>query len=371
MQFLQEETRNVMGGQLARSWAHAWFGAEATTELGLQLRHDGIDLGLSNTARRVVFQAVSDDHVAETSAGAYVQDTTAWTPWLRSLAGLRVDRVDMDLAARQVPANSGRASGTKVSPKLSLVLGPWCKTEFFVNAGRGFHSNDARGVIGKVDSTTGEASSRVPALVASRGAEQELRTDAVPDLQSSLAVWKLDSDSELVYETDSAIGSTSANDASKRWGVEWNNHWIVNRWLLLDADFAWTHARYAAADANGGTGNRIPSALDRVGSLGITLHELGPWSAGVITRFLSGYPLDQDGSLHAPSSGVTNLQFTRHVTSSVDVTVDVLNVFDRRFDDMAYEQDYRLSPGAPVVPDGVTVHPGEPREFRVALSVRL
>lgn len=59
------------------------------------------------------------------------------------------------------------------------------------------------------------------------------------------------------------------------------------------------------------------------------------------------------------------------LTKSVTLSLDVLNLFDRRYDDIAYEQDYRISPTAPEVPDGITVHPGEPREFRLTLKLSL
>ncbi len=43
-------------------------------------------------------------------------------------------------------AHSGSAADHLLSPKLSLILGPWRRTESFFNAGRGFHGNDARGM---------------------------------------------------------------------------------------------------------------------------------------------------------------------------------------------------------------------------------
>jgi len=168
-------------------------------------------------------------------------------------------------------------------------------------------------VVANVDPASGGASARVPALAASRGAEIGLRSGIVPGLQTSLALWRLDSDSELVYRADS--GSTEPNDASRRHGVEWNSHVVLNRWLLLDADMAWTHARYAAADANGGTGHDIPNAVGRVGSFAVTVHQLGPWSAGLVTRCIGAYPLSQDGTLRAPTSWVSNLQ-VRHELAS-------------------------------------------------------
>ena len=368
-QFKQQESRNFFGGQLVRGWQHALLGKDSTTEAGLQLRHDHIDVGLFDAQARVVFQTVSNDHVDETATGAYVQNTTAWTPWLRTLVGLRADDVRMHVDALKTPANSGRRTGDRLSPKLSLILGPWARTEFFANAGRGLHSNDARGVVAKVDPVTGDAASAVPALVPSKGAEIGLRSQIIPGLQTSLALWRLDSDSELVYSADS--GSTAANGASKRHGVEWNNHFVLNRWLLVDADLAWTRARYAVANANGEVGNHIPNAVGRVGSFGVTLHQPGPWSAGLITRYIGAYPLSQDGALTTPSSWITNLQVRRDLAPRVALTLDVLNLFNRRFFDIAYEQDYRVTPTSPVVPDGVTVHPGEPRQLRVTLSVKL
>jgi hypothetical protein len=53
------------------------------------------------------------------------------------------------------------------------------------------------------------------------------------------------------------------------------------------------------------------------------------------------------------------------------LSVDVLNPFDRRHYDIAYQQDYRVPPTRAPVPSGITVHSGESREFRVTMSVRL
>ncbi len=363
-QFEQEEARNLAGGQAVHGWQHALFGHDSTTEAGFSVRHDHIDVGLLHTQARIPFAPVSNDRVDETEVAAYLQNTTSWRPWLRTLVGLRDDQVFMDVQALQTPAEGGHASGSKLSPRASLILGPWAKTEFFANAGRGFHSNDARGVVG-----TQGTPDAVPALVASKGEELGLRSEIVPGLQTSLAFWRLDSNSELVYSADA--GTTEANGASKRHGIELNNHLVLDRWLLVDADMAWTHARYADANANGDTGDFIGNAVGRVGLVGITLHELGPWSAGLITRYIGPYPLSQDGTLTTPSSWITNLQVRRTLTPRVSLQVDVLNLFDRRFYDIAYEQDYRVSPTAPVVPDGVTVHPGEPRALRVSLNFKL
>ena len=369
-QFEQEEHRDFFGAQIVQGWNHGLAGLDSISEAGLQVRHDDIRVSLANTESRVPFRTVSDDRVGETETGLYLQNTTRWTQWLRTLAGVREQFISMNMDALATPQNRGNASGRKTLPKLSLIFGPWARTEFFVNAGKGFHSNDARGVIDRIDSITGLPSSHVPPLVGSFGREVGARTEVIQGFQSSLALWSLNSDSELVYNADSGIGSTSPNGAGKRYGAEWNNHWMAGRHLLFDADLAWTHARYATNNDSGQRGDLILNAVSKVAIFRASAQHLGPWSAGLETRFIGPYPLSQDGSLTTPSSLVTNLRLQREFSPGFAASLDVLNLFDRDYYDIAYEQHYRLTPSGPVAPNEITVHPGQPRELRLTLRVR-
>jgi hypothetical protein len=364
-QFEQVENRNIVGGQFVKGWVQSLLGHDSITEVGMQLRNDAIHVSLLNTQNRVPFGTFTDDFVNLTAISLYAQNDTTWNDWLRTIVGLREDGILMDRNARANPQNSGNASGNIVSPKLSLIFGPWYKTEYFFNAGKGFHSNDARGVIGKIDST-GMAVSPVPALVGSFGEEVGVRTEVISGLQSSLALWNLKSDSELVYTADS--GGTSPNGASKVIGVEWDNHLIASSWLSLDANMAWTQARYAAMNDNGAAGDLIPNAVSKVGLFAATMHQ-GSWSGGIDTRYISEYPLTQDGSLMAPSATVTNLRIQRVFTREISMQIDILNFFNQQYYDIAYGQDYRINPTSPIVPAGITVHPGEPLQFRVTAKL--
>ncbi len=369
-QFEQWENRNFVGTKLAHGWYHDLFGHESITEVGLQVRHDDIHVGLNNTQARTVFERVRDDFVSETATGIYVKNTTVWTHWLRSLAGLRADRVDMDVDAQLTPENSGNAHGQVLLPKLSLIFGPWAQTEFFVNAGQGFHSNDARGVTQTLDPTDGLPATPVPALVKATGAELGARTDAIPRLESSIAFWTIYSDSEIQYDADSTIGSTTPNGAARRYGVEWSNHWSATSWLLFDVDLAYTHARYTGDNPNGEPGNFIPNAISKVATFGVSVVNQGPWSGGIEMRYFGPYPLSQDGSLQAPASFTTNLRVQNQLNPHVALQLDFLNLFNRKNYDIAYDQDFKLSPTAPVVPDGITVHPAEPFQVRLTLKVQ-
>ena len=365
-QFSQQDKRTIYGVSASHAIDHPLGSLSARSEFGVQLRHDRIRVGLFDTQARQVLPVdgtTRDDKVQETLLGIYGQTSVELTPWLRSIVGLRADQARFKVDSLSNSANSGSASDHLLSPKLSLILGPWSKTEFFFNAGRGFHSNDARGTTATVDPKTNDPVDKVPGLVAARGLELGARTEWIPGLQSSVALWKLDFDSELVYVGDA--GATEANRPSTRRGIEWNNRYIPLPWLLVDADLAWTHARFADSDP---AGNRIPNAVDKVASIAVTARDLGPWSAGIQWRYLGSGSLIEDNSVRSSSSLTTNLRVSHKLTPKAELTLDVFNLFDRKVNDIEYFYESQL-PGeiAPVADKHV--HPAEPRTLRLTLRV--
>lgn len=362
-QFSQQDQRSIYGASASHSVDHRLGDLPARTEVGLQLRHDSIRVGLFDTVARRITGTTRDDEVGETLAGLYGQTSVELTPWLRGIAGLRADQARFNVNSLGNSASSGHASAHLFSPKFSLIAGPWARTEFFFNAGRGFHSNDARGTTTTVAPKTGEALGKVPGLVAARGMELGARTEWMPGLQSSLALWKLDFDSELVYSGDD--GTTQPNRPSKRRGIEWNNRYIPMPWLLVDADLAWTHARFADVDP---VGNRIPNAVDKVGSVAVTVRDIGPWSASLQWRYLGSGALIEDNSVRSHPSLTTNLRVTRKLWARSELTFDVFNLFDRKVNDIEYFYASQLPGEAAPVADK-HIHPGEPRTVRVTLKM--
>lgn len=362
-QFSQKDKRSIYGVTASHAFDHQIGSLPARTEFGLQLRHDRIRVGLFDTQARQVIGVTREDKVQETVLGVYGQTSVELTPWLRSIIGVRADQARFKVDSLSNAANSGSASDHLLSPNLSLVLGPWSKTEFFFNAGRGFHSNDARGTTATVDPKTGDPVDKVPGLVPARGLELGARTELIPGLQSSVALWKLDFDSELVYVGDA--GATEANRPSTRRGIEWNNRYMPVPWLLVDADLAWTHARFSDSDP---AGNRIPNAVDKVASIAVTARDLGPWSASIQWRYLGSGSLIEDNSVRSSSSLTTNLRVSRKLTSKTELTLDVFNLFNRKVNDIEYFYESQLPGEAASVADK-HVHPGEPRTLRLTLRV--
>ncbi len=359
-QFKQRDKRLVLGLSASRSLNHSLAGLDARSELGLQARQDRIRVGLFESQARRITATTRDDKVRETQLGLYGQTALQFTPLLRGVFGLRADQVRSQVQALTHPENGGQSSAAQLSPKLTLVAGPFAKTEWFFNAGRGFHSNDARGTTitrdPKNDDPASNAVAQVPGLVASRGFELGLRTEALPGLQSSLALWTLQFGSELVYIGDA--GATEASRGSRRRGLELNNRWTPAPWLLLDADLAFTHARFD-------NGDRIPSSVDSVASVAITVRELGPWSASLQWRYLGTGPLVEDNSVRSLASLTTNLRLTYKLGAQTELSLDVFNLLDRKLNDIQYFYESR-PPGLDAA-EGRHVHPAEPRSARLSL----
>ncbi len=361
-QFLQRDDRNIVGLAASHAVSHALFGLPARSEVGLQVRQDRIKLGLYDTQARAITGTTRADRVRETLAGLYGQTALEWTPWLRSIVGLRSDQLQARVDSLTLAANSGAAQARQLSPKFTLVAGPFAKTEFFLNAGRGLHSNDVRGATISVDPKSGSPQDKVPALVSSRGYELGARSELIPGLQSSLALWKLDFDSELVYVGDA--GATEAAAASRRRGVEFNNRYTPLPWLMLDADLAWTHARFV-------DGSRIPNAVDRVASIAATLRDRGPWTASLQWRYLGSGALTEDNRVRSQVSLTTNLRLGYKLAAlgkDSALTLDVFNLFNRRVNDIQYLYTSQLPGEAAPVTDR-HVHPAEPRTARLTLNL--
>ncbi len=382
-QFEQVDRRFVTGGELKRTWERLWWGKKVENTVGLQVRNDYIpDSGLNETANRQVVQVQIYDQIEEANAGLYAQNQIQWTRWFKSALGLRGDLFAVHVDSN-TPANSGNETAGILSPKATLVFGPWKRTEIYLDAGAGFHSNDARGATITVLPATGEPEQKVPLLVRTKGAELGARTSIVPGLVSTLSFWFLQSNSELSFSGDA--GDTEANGPSRRYGIEWANFYKPMRWLTLSADFSFAHARYTEPQetATGTSGLYIANSIPLVISAAAVIETPRGIFGGVRLRYFSSQPIIEDDTERQPESTIVNA-LVGYRFSRYEISLGVLNLFDAQADDIAYYYTSRLPtsltggpapPGAPSYfepyltgVNGFHVHPVEPFQVRGSLT---
>jgi outer membrane receptor protein involved in Fe transport len=234
----------------------------------------------------------------------------------------------------------------------------------YVNGGFGFHSNDARGATITRDPKTGDPVDPVTPLPRAKGAEVGLRTVAIPHLQSSLALWSLSIDSELIFVGDA--GTTEAGRPSHRHGVEFANYYSPLPWLTVDADLSWSHARFT--DGNP-AGEQIPGSVETVASGGLTVDGWRRIYTSVTLRYFGPRPLTEDNSIRSKATTLVNLEAGYKITPRIRLGMDVFNLFDRADSDIDYYYESRLPGEAPEGVADIHFHPALPRTARLNLSM--
>jgi outer membrane receptor protein involved in Fe transport len=391
----QDETRDLFGGGAAAALKSSFGAIDSLTTLGVQGRYDDIYVDRRHTTRRKVLdycELLSPDGVTATpvevgepdctadrvhlgDVGLYLENNTHWTPWLRTDLGLRQefyrgeDRSLLpDSAFRQTPFSE---AVTLFQPKGSIVLGPWWDSEFYLSAGRGFHSDDLRGVSGSVPLEGLGGARTAPLLVKADSEEVGLRSNIVPNLHVQIAAFNVRLNSEIVYDQDQ--GEDQPGPQSDRYGVEVSAEYKPLPWLELNTDLAFSHAQFVQiSPANlmtnfGDSGNHIPLAPGFIGSFGVIVDDLGPWYGSVQERLFGPYALVSDNSERDDGYSETNLSIGYKVSGTLKAEVEVFNLFNVRANSAAFFYTTDIHDGLGPTADHQT-HPLEPLSARATVT---
>ena len=354
------------------------------------------------------------DNFTDTIGSGYVENKIQWASKFRSVLALRGDDERFIVTSLAYPtdtttlpdgttatvnaANSGSASKFLPSPKTSLIFGPWANTEFYLQGGFSFHSNDGRGATQQVEPVSPDnpyldtPAAKIPPLVQTKGGEIGVRTTALPHLQSTLSLWYLRSNSELMQDGDTG-GTSASEQSSNRYGLEWANYYTPTEHLAVDFDIADSRAQFtqidpddaaqsvvkAALSVNGtpdGTvnwqesgpgGKLVPEAVKVVISSGVALHDLKGLSSSLRLRYFGPRPLSSDGLYQSSQTVLLNGELGYQFREKWHVTAEFLNMLNRKDADIDYAYSYQISPtAAPAF--GRVNHPTEPFLLRFSLG---
>jgi hypothetical protein len=459
-QFEQQDRRWVGGFDAHHTVFSTWFGRKMSNTFGLQLRNDWINNGLYGTENRrrtiktdysatgisfndaicntytstvsisvdggvpSTFPSVCPtlpatrerDRFTDTLGSAYVEDKIQWANKFRSVVALRGDDEKFVVTSLAYPtdivtlpdgtttsvnsANSGSASKFLPSPKASLIFGPWANTEFYLQGGFSFHSNDGRGTTQTIEPisadnpTPNTPGPKITPLVQTKGGEIGVRTVTVPHLQSTLALWYLRSNSELLQDGDTG-GTSASEQSSNRYGLEWANYYTPTEHLAVDFDISDSRAQFTQVDPGDATqtvtnnavtingvsvgsffaqqsgpgGKLVPEAVRVVISSGVTLHDYKGFSSSLRLRYFGPRDLTSDGLFQSSQTVLLNGEVGYQFFKKWHVTAEFLNMLDRKDADIDYAYAYQIAPTA--APGfGRVNHPTEPFLFRFALGRR-
>jgi outer membrane receptor protein involved in Fe transport len=363
----QQEDRNTVGGQISFDCSVAVLGIDNDFLVGAASRNDFNDVSRLPTESRVLIPAADDplnfreqDRIRLYGLSEFAQATTHWTDWFRSVIGVRYDYQ----YGKDAGTNAGTASGSLVQPKGSLIFRPLAKTELYLSGGRGFHSDDIRGVTSaQATGVTG-----APLLARQTGYEAGIRQEFTKSLTMTLAFYTLDTQSETQYDPDAGVDS--AGPGSRRRGFEVNVTYQALRWLEFYGSYSGNHARFTTPydDGTGHVGEYLPNAPTAIGSLAAYIKNLGPWSGGLNYRYLSGFPLSSDGEIQGHGYAEWNGDAHYDIGGGWSTGIGVYNLANKHADAAEFWYIDRLkSESAGGVAD-VHVHPLEGRSVRLTIA---
>ncbi|HSG66494.1 MAG TPA: TonB-dependent receptor, partial [Gammaproteobacteria bacterium] len=223
------------------------------------------------------------------------------------------------VTARSAGSAEGSETDSLVSPKAGLAYAASSRVEYYANWGKGFHSNDARGVL--------NPTAPLNALSPGTGYELGARFE-IGDFKITTAYWWLDQDSELIFVGDS--NSVEPRGASEREGYELTAFWRPLDWLGVDAVYTGSKARYV----DNPEGTHVEGAVEHAGQLGFSAVR-DDWELSMRVRYLGPYALTPDNSQRAESETTVGLRGAYHF-NDLTFYAEVINVFDDDDKDIVY-----------------------------------
>jgi outer membrane receptor protein involved in Fe transport len=407
----QFETRNVLGNSVDFTLPGTVGGFKNEFMVGGLTRYDTLNVGRLPSMGQVALNSAqtandpasfsNNDNVNLFAGALYVQTTTHWTPWFRTVFGLRNDYQhgdDTDLLSSLHRSagysNAGAVGQNLPQPKGSLIFTPSDSLEFYLSGGEGFHSADLRGVNQSRYVDLGLPTS--PLLAKQWGEEVGVRANTTKELTFTLALYNLWQRSETIIDPD--IGQDAAGPASERYGFEINTTYELTNWLEFYGSASANHARFTQPfdDGTGHFGRYIQDAPVAAGSLSLYVHDLGQWSGGLTYRYLGPYPLSsgpcvdsaavrdfpdvatscanaptRPGQVNAKGYGQLNLDVRYALPQGWTAGLGIYNLLNTHAAAAEFWYVDRLQNEISAYPDGradVHLHPLEPLMARISLT---
>ncbi len=378
-QFEQADQRVVSGIHLSHVGITGSRDREVRQMIGVDVRSDNIaSVGIFHTAARRRLATVREDQIAEESMSPFVQSDAQLMSFLRTILGARADLYRFNVTSSYQSFSGSDVTGI-VSPKASLILGPWGGFDLFVNGGYGFHSDDVRGARFSSGGSSpaqgvqpapehfpvqgGPPIQRSALLIRTKGAEVGARLTGGSRWSTSASLWGLDIASEQVFQGDAATSEPSR--PSRRTGIELSGECRLVDRVHMDADLAYSRARFTDSDP---VGDRIPGAVEGVASVGIEYQQPSGEFAELRLRYFGPRPLIEDNTVRSTASTILNTRIGCCARGRWTVALEVFNLLDRAVSDVDYYYTSRLRGEPPQGIADVHTHPQAPRTIRLAVS---
>ena len=354
-QIRQKENRNVAGYNGSYHQQSNIGSIQLNTEAGINLRQDlTINSELSHTKDRyTLLNRIKYGNITETDAAAYISETIKINEKLSINAGLRFDQFINQYKDHLQNDSLFKANAAILSPKLSFYYQQNNATQFYLNLGKGFHSNDTRVCVVE------NGNKILPAAYSA-----DLGTILKPAKNVLLqgAVWYMFLQQEFVYNGDD--GSPQPSGRTQREGFDFSVRYEPVKSIYIDADVNYAHGRFVD-EAKGQ--NYIPLAPVWSSTGGITYKNKNGLNGSLRYRWLSDRPANENYSLTAKGYFVNDLVLN-YTQKKYEIGLTINNFFNVRWKETQFDTTTRLkNETAPV--DEICFTAGTKLAAKLSLSI--
>lgn len=327
---------------------------QVNSEVGVNLRWDQTENSeLSRTKdRTVTTAALMLGNISERNTAAYFSETFLFSSRFSVNGGLRFDRFEDEYLDKLNGNSKRKASASILSPKLSFYYHANDRAQFYLNTGRGFHSNDTRVVIQQKG---------LEILPAAYGSDLGTVLKPSKNILVNAALWYLWLDQEFVYVGDEGVVEPSGK--SRRYGVDLSIRCQPVKWLYADMDWNYSHGRYVE-EIKGR--NYLPLAPVWTSIGGITIKTKGGINTSLRYRFMGDRPANEAYSVVAKGYFVTDA-FVNFTRKKYEIGLAVQNLFNVRWKETQFDTESRLQ-GEPAAVSEIHFTPGTPLFAKLSLS---
>ena len=328
-QIRQKESRNLFGYNGTYHQTSRIGTKEIITEAGINCRQDlTINSELSHTKDRyTLLNRVMYGDITETDVAAYINETILLNKKLTINAGIRFDQFINQYNDKLKNDTLFKANANILCPKLNINYHLSNQAQFYLNIGKGFHSNDTRVVV---------AENGKNILPPANGVDFGTIVKPAKNFLIHAAFWYLYLQQEFVYNGDD--GTPQPSGKTKRTGFDFSFRYEPFNAVYIDADVNYAHGRYT----NEMKGmDYIPLAPVWSSTGGITYKNKNGINGSLRYRWLGNRPANEDYSLIATGYFINNLVIN-YTQKKYEIGLTINNIFNTKWKETQFDTVTRL-----------------------------
>lgn len=327
-QIRQREARNIYGyhSRFTQLIDNSFLSVKMNYGAGFRFDQTfGSELSHTINRNTVLSYAQLGD-IRELNAFAYTESTISKDAWLFNV-GLRLDQFQFSYKDQLNNHQLSRESRAILSPKLNIQYTINDKSQIYLKAGKGFHSNDSRVVV----QNRGKQM-----LPAAWGSDLGLVWKPGRNIIVNIAAWYLYLEQEFVYVGDEGI--VEASGKTRRTGIDVSARYQFNKWLFADVNL--NGARPRSIDEPKGE-DYIPLAPVFTSTGGISWQMKNGWNGSLRYRHMADRAANEDKSMIAKGYTIADLS-VNYTRKKFEIGLLIENLFNSKWNETQFETTSRL-----------------------------